>query len=408
MKFDVIIWGATSFVGQYVAERLVEQYGDKLKGRIAFAGRDLKKLKALKNKLEYNAELIVGDADDYDFIQQLVKQTKLIISTVGPYALYGENVVKACAELGRDYCDLTGEPQWIRLMLEQYEAQAISNNARIIHSCGFDSVPSDFGVYHLQTKCLKLFGEPCEEIRYQYRKSKGGISGGTYASLLNAVESIKNQPEAARQFKTPYALITDKPNELPYQRSVSGVAKDTYTKGFLAPFVMASINTKIVHRSNYLNNYQWGKAFRYDESMYMGTGIKGFVRALGLSTGLTAFLLMAAFSPSRKILKRWFVPAPGEGPDDDLVRKGYFNVHLFGRTKSRKKVELTIYGKGDPGYGSTAKMLTEIAMLLLELKKSETGVGFLTPSVALKAKGITRLESKASLQFRFKHENEDE
>lgn len=401
MKFDLVIWGATSFVGQYIAERFVKNYGDDLKGRIAFAGRDLKKLKALKTKLKYNAELIVGDAHDEVFINKLVKQTKLVVSTVGPYALYGEFVVKACAELGRDYVDLTGEPQWIRLMLEKYEDVAKANKARIIHCCGFDSVPSDMGVYYLQTKCKTLYKEPCEEIRYQFRKSKGGISGGTYASLLNAIKSIREVPEEAKKFKTPYALMLDKPAGLPFQKSVNGIAKNTLGRGYLAPFVMSSINTKVVHRSNYLLDYPWGKSFLYDESMYMGSGSKGFFRSLTLTIGLSGFLLMAAFGPTRRLLEKFFIPAPGEGPEEEIVRSGFFNVLLAGRTKSGRKVELTLYGKGDPGYGSTSRMISEIAILLLEMDPKETGVGFLTPSAALKTKGLNRLEEKAGIQFRF-------
>lgn len=401
MKFDLILWGATSFVGQLVAARLVAKYGDKLKGRIAFAGRDVNKLRALKTKLKFNAEILVGDAADPVFISALVKQTRLVISTVGPYALYGENLVKACAEQGKDYCDLTGEPQWIRLMLEKYEAVAQQNNARILHSCGFDSVPSDLGVYYLQDKSLTLFDEPCERIRYQFRKSKGGISGGTYASLLNAVQSIKNNKDEARKFKTPYALMLEKPADLPFQKSVSGVASNKPENGFLAPFVMASINTKIVHRTNYLLNYKWGKQFLYDESMFMGTGFRGLFKASLTTLGLGVFMVLASFKPTQSLLKSIFLPAPGEGPNDDVIKNGFFNVRLVGSLKSGKKIELTVFGKGDPGYGSTCKMITEIAMFLLETDKLTTGTGFLTPAAALQKNGLKRLEDKAGLQFRF-------
>ncbi|MBU2880700.1 saccharopine dehydrogenase NADP-binding domain-containing protein [Psychrosphaera sp. B3R10] len=401
MKYDLVIWGATSFVGQLVAERMVNKYGEHLKGRIAFAGRDIKKLRALKTKLKYNADLLVGDAGDESFIFDLVKQTKLVISTVGPYALYGENMVRACAELGRDYCDLTGEPQWIRHMLEKYEAVAKANKARIIHCCGFDSVPSDMGVYYLQSKCLKLFKEPCTEIRYQFRKSKGGISGGTYASLLNAIESIKANKADARKFKTPYALILDQPEGLPFQKSVSGIALNRPGKGFLAPFVMASINTKVVHRTHYLMQFKWGKSFLYDESMFMGTGIKGLIKSTMTTFGLAGFMLMASFGPTRQILKSFMLPKPGEGPNDDVIKAGFFNVRLIGKMKSGKRVELTVFGKGDPGYGSTCKMITEISMELLETSRVDSGTGFLTPASALKSEGLKRLEEKAGIQFRF-------
>ena len=400
MNYDIVIWGATSFVGQLVAERLLNTYGKDQGVSIAFAGRSKEKLEQLKRSLHSpDVPTLVGDAKDETFIAGLVASTKVVISTVGPYALYGETLVKACCEQGKDYCDLTGEPQWIAQMLHKYENLANTNGARIINCCGFDSIPSDLGVFWMQQQAKQDFGEYLQQIRYQFRASKGGVSGGTIASMVNAIKSIKENPQLAKSFKTPYALLKNKPVELPFQPNVRSVKKDPESGTYLAPFVMASINTKIVHRTNYLNEYQWGKDFLYDEAMCMGKGIKGWYRATWLTLGLGMFALAASYGWSRGLLEKLILPKPGEGPERELVDNGYFNVRMHGQTAQGQKLAIRVKGQGDPGYGSTCKMISEVAWLLLESNQHKGKCGFLTPAFAFEHKLVERLQQRADFTF---------
>ncbi len=400
MNYDIVIWGATSFVGQLVAERLLNTYGKDQGVSIAFAGRSKDKLEQLKRSLHSpDVPILVGDAKDETFIAGLVASTKVVISTVGPYALYGETLVKACCEQGKDYCDLTGEPQWIAQMLHKYENLANTTGARIINCCGFDSIPSDLGVFWMQQQAKQDFGEYLQQIRYQFRASKGGVSGGTIASMVNAIKSIKENPQLAKSFKTPYALLKNKPVELPFQPNVRSVKKDPESGTYLAPFVMASINTKIVHRTNYLNEYQWGKDFLYDEAMCMGKGIRGWYRATWLTLGLGMFALAASYGWSRGLLEKFILPKPGEGPERELVDNGYFNVRMHGQTAQGQKFAIRVKGQGDPGYGSTCKMISEVAWLLLESNQHKGKCGFLTPAFAFEHKLVERLQQRADFTF---------
>jgi len=400
VNYDIVIWGATSFVGQLVAERLLNTYGKDQGVSIAFAGRSKEKLEQLKRSLHSpDVPILVGDAKDETFIAGLVASTKVVISTVGPYALYGETLVKACCEQGKDYCDLTGEPQWIAQMLHKYENLANTNGARIINCCGFDSIPSDLGVFWMQQQAKQDFGEYLQQIRYQFRASKGGVSGGTIASMVNAIKSIKENPQLAKSFKTPYALLKNKPVELPFQPNVRSVKKDPESGTYLAPFVMASINTKIVHRTNYLDEYQWGKDFLYDEAMCMGKGIKGWYRATWLTLGLGMFALAASYGWSRGLLEKFILPKPGEGPERELVDNGYFNVRMHGQTAQGQKLAIRVKGQGDPGYGSTCKMISEVAWLLLESNQHKGKCGFLTPAFAFEHKLVERLQQRADFTF---------
>ena len=399
MKYDIVVWGASSFVGKLIAEYLTDNY--KGSHKIALAGRNQSKLDAVNQEYcEGNLPVITGDANDAEFLQELAAQTKLVISTVGPYALYGKELVKACVEKGIDYCDLTGEPQWIWQMLQSYEQQAKQTGARILHCCGFDSIPSDIGVFQLQQLAKKELGEYCDQIHYRFKASKGGFSGGTVASMLNAIKQITEDKEKARLLKTPYALLSEKPDGLPYQKAVKSLEKDAESGHHLTPFIMASINTKVVHRTNNLLGYPWQQAFLYDEAMQFAPGFKGWLKSLSLVAGLSAFAVAASFSGTRNLLEKYVVPKPGEGPSDDLVKNGFFKVELIGKVKNQQKIKLQLTGQGDPGYGSTCKMISETACLLLESSKEQTGVGFLTPASALGKHLVERLETNADIEFK--------
>ncbi|WP_341205659.1 saccharopine dehydrogenase NADP-binding domain-containing protein [uncultured Psychrosphaera sp.] len=400
MKFDIVVWGATSFVGQLVAEYLVEHYVKKGELNIAFAGRNKQKLESLAHKLNVpTLPILIGEAQDETFLTELAKQTKLIISTVGPYALYGEPLIKACVEQGIDYCDLTGEPQWIWLMLQRYEAAAKASGARIMHCCGFDSIPSDLGVLKLQQLAMQTHSQPCQQIHYRFKNSKGGISGGTFASMLTALEQIGKDKKQARVLKTPYSLMSEKVDNMPYQTAVKGLEKDPVSGQYLAPFIMASINTKIVHRTNSLLGMPWGKDFLYDEAMQLGAGFKGWRKGIALVSGLLTFGVLASFSFTRSILQRYIVPKPGQGPTMDTVKNGFFNVELYGSTANGGKVTLKVTGQGDPGYGSTCQMISETAILLLQKTPEQTGVGFITPASGLGLDLVDRLQKHAQVTF---------
>lgn len=399
MKYDIVIWGASSFAGKLIAEYLYKNYHHT--HSIALAGRSESKLKIINQEYCSNdLPIITGDANDQAFLSDLCQQTRLVISTVGPYALYGESLVKACVKAGIDYCDLTGEPQWIWQMLKNYEKQAQQTGARIMHCCGFDSIPSDIGVYKLQHEAIKQFGSPCQQIHYRFKNTKAGFSGGTVATMINAIKQIKADKQKARILKTPYALLTDKPEGLPFQKGVKGLEKDETTGHYLAPFVMASINTKVVHRTNALLNYPWGQNFLYDEAMQYPANFKGWMQSAKLVAGLSVFALMASFDLSRNILEKYVVPKPGEGPSDDVVNTGFFEVELIGKHENGGTLNMELSGLGDPGYGSTCKMISETAALLLQTERASTGTGFLTPASALQDKLVTQLSKNADISFK--------
>lgn len=398
MKYDIVIWGASSFVGKLVAQYLTEHYGDTY--HIALAGRNHDKLSDVNREYcQSKWPLLIGDAQDPEFLTEMAVATKLVISTVGPYALYGSPLVKACVEQGVDYCDLTGEPQWIWQMLQEHEQKAKQTGARIMHCCGFDSIPSDLGVYHIQQQAKQQHDSYCKQVHYRFKASKGGFSGGTVASMLNAIKQITQDKAKARILKTPYALVSDKPDNLPYQKAVKGLEKDQNTGHYLVPFIMASINTKVVHRTNYLLGYPWQAEFLYDEAMQLGKGFKGWSKGLGLVAGLSAFALTASFSFTRNLLEKYVVPKPGEGPSETLVKNGFFKVELIGQMNNGETITTQVTGQGDPGYGSTCKMISETACLLLESDKARTGVGFLTPASALGTELIDRLQANAQVNF---------
>jgi short subunit dehydrogenase-like uncharacterized protein len=399
IQYDYIIWGATSFVGFYVVERFLARIPDSMHRSIAIAGRSEQKLNEVNRKLGTQLDVIVGDANDNAFISQMVAKTNVVISTVGPYALYGELLVKEIAVQGKDYCDLTGEPQWIWEMLDKYEEKAKKSGARILHCCGFDSIPSDVGVFVAQQKSIVQFGKPSNQIRYRFKRSKGGFSGGTIATMVQALKDIKLNKRKARLLKTPYALVDTSHVSLPYQKSVKSVTKDKYSSAWLVPFIMASINTKIVHRTNSLLGFPWGTDFRYDESMMVGKGLKGRIKGIGFMIGLVSFLLGASYKWPRAFLQKFVLPKPGEGPDAETVYNGYFHVEMVSELDNRKIIKTQIKGKGDPGYGSTSKMITEVAVLLNETCNNKSNSGFLTPISAFQNDLVDRLQEYAEIEI---------
>jgi short subunit dehydrogenase-like uncharacterized protein len=400
---DLIVFGATSFVGQILTRYLTEQFGTHGRLRWAIAGRSEPKLAALRNSLGLAAgklPLLVADAADEPALRRMCRDTRVVISTVGPYALYGEPLVKACAETGTDYCDLTGEAPWIRRMIQAHEAAARKSGARIVHCCGFDSIPSDLGVYHLQQQARQRFGAPCTTVKMRVKGARGGISGGTVASMLNLVKEAATNPALRREIANPYSICPDGYAPGVRQPNLTSAAYDPDFDAWIAPFPMSVINTRIVQRSNALSRQSYGADFRYDEAMLMGRGLKGRAAATGLVAGLGGFMLASALPPSRWALERFVLPAPGEGPSAEVQRKGFFDLRFVGRTADGRTLRTKVTGDRDPGYGSTAKMLGQAgACFALDFADSGPKGGFWTPATMFGDRLIERLTAHAGLTF---------
>ncbi|MDK9557834.1 saccharopine dehydrogenase NADP-binding domain-containing protein [Marinobacter sp. M216] len=399
--YDLVVFGATSFVGQILTRYLLDTYGLGKSVNWAIAGRSETKLNTLKEELGKDAKelpVILADASDERALQAMCGQTRVIISTVGPYALYGEPLVQACVRTGTDYCDLTGEVQWIRKMVDRYEDEAKASGARIVHSCGFDSIPSDMGVWFLQEKAEQTFGAPCRDVRMRVKVAKGEFSGGTVASLMNAVKEAAADSKLRKELANPFSICPPEHRSKTRQPSLKGAEYDKTFDVWLAPFVMGAINTRIVHRSNALQNARYGKEFTYDEAMMAGRGIKGRLAAYGITGGLGAFLTASALKPTRWLVEK-FVPKPGEGPSPAAQKAGFYDLRFVGRTEDGKTIITKVTGDRDPGYGSTGKMLGEAGMCLAFDVPAEKEGGFWTSSSLLDGSLMERLTSKAGLTF---------
>lgn len=397
-QFDLVVFGATSFVGRILCRRLVERIGTDGAVRWAIAGRDASRLDRAADETGADVERLVADAADPDAIGVLAASTKVVASTVGPYALYGSPLVAAVAEAGTDYCDLTGEPQWMRAMIDAHQQAAAASGARIVHACGFDSIPSDLGVWFTQKRAIERFGEPCRSIAMRVRSMRGGASGGTIASGLNLIAEVRRDPALRRLLGNPYALAPDGMRDGPRQPDVRRPGIDAATGLWVAPFVMAATNTKIVQRTHALLGRPWGGDFEYDEAMLVGGGPLGAVKAAAVAGGTIGFTGMAALGPTRALLRR-VLPAPGEGPSAAAQEAGSFDVRFHGTTASGERIETRVTGDRDPGYGSTARMLAESALAFLDVDRATVGGGFWTPATAFGDLLIDRLVADAGLTF---------
>lgn len=398
---DLVVFGATSFVGQILTRYLLGTYGVGGQVRWAIAGRSESKLNALKADLGQRAgdlPVILADASDDSALQSMCEQARVIISTVGPYALYGEPLVRACVHTGTDYCDLTGEVQWIRKMVERYEAGAKASGARIVHCCGFDSIPSDMGVWFLQNQAEQTFGKPCRDVRMRVKTAKGEFSGGTVASMINVAKEAAADPKLRKELANPFSICPPEHRSETRQPSLKGAEYDKTFNAWLAPFVMGAINTRVVHRSNALQNARYGKEFTYDEAMMTGRGTKGRLAAYAITGGLAAFFTASAIKPSRWLVEK-FVPKPGEGPSPEAQKAGFYDLRFVGRTEDGKTLITRVTGDQDPGYGSTGKMLGEAGMCLAFDIPADKPGGFWTPASLLDGKLLDRLTSKAGLTF---------
>ena len=409
--YHLIVFGATSFVGQILTRYLAGRYGIGGGLKWAIAGRSQSKLEQLRAGLKPASgaagelPLLLADAGNDEQLWALCGQTRAIVSTVGPYALYGEPLVRACAETGTDYCDLTGEPQWIRKMIDRYEDIARASGARIVHCCGFDSLPSDLGVHFLQQEAIRRYGCPASGVKMRVKAAKGGLSGGTFASMLELTREVMADPALKKLLANPYALCPAGHGFRTRQHNQKGLAKDTDLLSWSVPFIMAAINTRVVHRSNALLDNGYGDDFRYDEAMLCGRGLRGWLTGAMIVGGLGAFLLAAAWRPTRTLLQRYVLPKPGEGPGTEQQQQGYFDIRFIGRTSDGHTLVSKVTGDRDPGYGSTAKMLGEAVVALAcdcydpQGNKQYHPGGFPTPAAMFGQLLTERLQQNAGLTF---------
>ena len=410
VNYDFVVFGATSFVGQILTKYLAEYLtgtNESEKISWAIAGRSQTKLQELKDslgQLGQDLPILTADANDIDELNKLCKQTRVIVSTVGPYALYGEPLIQACVENGTDYCDLTGETQWIKTMIEKYENQAQQSGARIVHCCGFDSVPSDMGVYYLQQQAQQQFGMPATQVHMRVKTLKGGASGGTVASLINVIQEAAANPALRKDLINPYILCPKDHGYSHKQTYVNTAKYDPDFNAWIAPFVMAAVNERVVHRSNALNGNAYGPNFSYNEAVLTGESIKGRVKAIGLVSGLGVFMLGAVNKPISQVMERYLLPKPGEGPTPEQQLAGHFDLRFIGKTDNGQHVKVKVTGDRDPGYGSTGKMLGQAVLSLAidhvkDGKKVGRNGGFWTPATIFDDRFIKRLSSHAGLTF---------
>lgn len=399
-EFDVVVWGATGFTGKLVAEYLARQYGVDRDLRWAIAGRSQKKLDELRGSLDVgpkDVQTIVADSFDKDSLNDLANRTRVVLTTVGPYALYGSALVEACVEAGTHYCDLAGEVQWIRKMIDQHHQRAFETGARIVHCCGFDSVPMDIGVWFLQDRAKQTLGQYCRSITMLVKATKGTASGGTVASIMNILQEGRKDRSVARILVDPYSLNPEGEREGPDGRDQQRTLYRADANSWTAPFVMAMVNTKVVRRSHALLGYPYGNDFRYQEAVMTGSGTSGRLKGMAMTAAIGAFMASATYSLTRKVLQM-FVPDPGEGPDRKLQKSGFFNLMQIGELPDGTVLKTRISGDQDPGYGSTSKMLSECAVCLAKDELDSPG-GVLTPAAAMARPLLERLQKNAGLTF---------
>ncbi|GAA5136676.1 saccharopine dehydrogenase family protein [Alloalcanivorax gelatiniphagus] len=380
-EFDLIVYGASGFTGRLVAEYLDQTYGGDLNW--ALAGRNAEKLAAVRAEMGIsdNVPVLTADADQPDTLKALAERTRLVLTTVGPYQLYGEPLVKACAEAGTDYVDLCGEPAWMRQMIDRYGDTAKQSGARIVFSCGFDSIPFDLGVLFLEQQAKEKGLAPMTRVKGRVRKMKGTFSGGTAASLKATLAAAKD-PEIRALLTDPFALTPGFSG--PAQPPAAKPEYDDALGTWAAPFVMAAINTRNVHRSNFLLGHAYGDNFVYDEMLLTGDGDKGKATA-------------EAVAQDRSLAGE-DAPKPGEGPSKEERENGFYDVLFLGSNDQGEQLAVSVSGDKDPGYGSTSRMISESALCLLR-DATDTAGGIWTTAPAMGDKLIKRLIEHAGLKF---------
>jgi len=391
---DVILFGATSFVGRLCAEYLCRAAPSG--ARIGLAGRSLERLRELQASLGGRAAdwpLLVADTTDRRSVDELAGTARVLATTVGPYRRYGLPVVEACATAGTHYADLTGEVLFMREAIDRFDAVAAGSGARVVHSCGFDSIPSDLGVLLLHEAVTADGTGQLEDTTLVVRAMKGGASGGTVASLKGTVDDARSDRQLARVLADPYALSPDRDAEphLGAERDRRGVQNDHELGMWVGPFVMGSINTRVVRRSNALQRWAYGPRFRYRELMGFGSGPLAAVQAGAIAGGVGALAAGLSIGPARAVLDR-VLPSPGEGPSESQRERGFFRIEIHARTSSGARYLCRVAAQGDPGYKATSVMLGESSLCLaLDGDRLPPRAGVLTPATAMGDALVERL-----------------
>ncbi len=384
-KFDIVVYGATGFTGQLVAEYLAAHYKNDKSLKWAMAGRNLDKLKSVRDAIGAPADtpLVVADASDPASLQAMVHDTKSVITTVGPYQNYGNELLAACIAAGTDYFDLCGEPVWMHQMIAKHEAAAQKSGARIMFSCGYDSVPFELGTFYVQKEAKRVFGAPAARVKGRVRAMRGTLSGGTAASAKATFDAVARDLSLVQILNNHFALTPG--FEGPKQPKGNKPLYEEDLQSWTAPFAMATINTRNVHRSNMLMGFPYGKDFIYDEMVLTGPGEKGEANAkkvMALNSGKTG--------PN--------APKPGEGPSKEERENGLYDLLYVAVAPDGRRVHASVKGDRDPGYGSTSKMIGECAICLLR-DTPEVKAGIWTPGAAMGDRLIKRLTDHAGLTF---------
>lgn len=384
-KFDIVVYGATGFTGQLVAEYLAASYRNDAQLKWAMAGRSLDKLKSVRDAVGAPADLplIVADASDPASLKAMAEQAKIVITTVGPYQLYGADLLTACVAAGTDYLDLCGEPVWMHQMIDKHEAAAKASGARIIFSCGYDSVPFELGVFFVQQEARSVFGAPAARVKGRVRDMRGTLSGGTAASAKATFEAVARDLSLVAILNDPFALTPGFAG--PKQPRGNKTIYEEDLQSWSAPFMMAAINTRNVHRSNMLMGFPYGREFIYDEMVLTGPGERGEANAKRVTAANTE-----KTGPN--------APKPGEGPSKEERENGLYDLLFVAIAPDGRQVRAAVKGDRDPGYGSTSKMISECAICLLR-DTPEVPAGFWTPGAAMGDRLIKRLVDHAGLTF---------
>jgi short subunit dehydrogenase-like uncharacterized protein len=384
-KFDIVVYGATGFTGQLVAEYLAAHYKNDKDLKWAMAGRSLDKLKSVRDAVgaPTDAPLIAADSSDAASLKAMVDQAKVVITTVGPYQLYGADVVAACAASGTDYIDLCGEPLWMRDMIEKHEAAAKASGARIMFSCGFDSIPFELGAFFVQEEAKRVFGAAAPRVKGRVRDMRGTFSGGTAASARATFDAVAKDLGLVAILKNHFSLTPG--FQGPKQPPGSKPLYEEDMQSWAAPFVMAAVNTRNIHRSNMLMGFPYGKEFIYDEMVLTGPGEKGEVNAKKVMAANTE-----KTGPNAR--------KPGEGPSREEQENGLYDLLYIAVAPDGRQVRASVKGDRDPGYGSTSKMISECAVCLLR-DAPDVPAGIWTPGAAMQHKLIKRLSDNAGLTF---------
>ncbi|MCW3012315.1 MAG: enoyl-ACP reductase [Solirubrobacterales bacterium] len=385
-EHEVVVFGATGFVGRLTAAYLAEHAPEGV--RIALGGRSRAKLEQVRAELGPRAAawpVVVADSSDEAALAELARSTRVVATTVGPYFKHGLPLVVACAAEGTHYADLTGEVLFMRRSIDAAHASAEASGARIVHTCGFDSIPSDLGVFLLAEHAREHDLGTLEETTLVVKAVSGGVSGGTVDSLRGQIDEARADKAAMKIMLDPYSLSPERAAEpdLGSERDPVGVVRDPELGGFLAPFVMGTVNSRVVRRSNALTGHAYGRRLKYRELMLGGGLPLGPAKAAGIAAGLGVLVAGLALPPTRKLLDR-VLPDPGEGPSEAAREKGFFRIDVHTRTSTGAKLVCELQAPGDPGYKATAVMLGESALALaLDRERLPAAAGVLTPATAM-------------------------